>query len=415
MKGVCKLPEYIFTAKDKSGRSNNGVLEAENLDFFYKLMKDRGLFCMSVKEGSGAGSKQVSINLSEKKVKIKELTVFCRQFSTMLSSGITVIKCLDILYQQTESKNMKAKILGIYEAVQKGESLSHAMRSQKNAFPFLLLNMVEAGEASGSLDVVMQRMADNYEKDNKLQNKVKQAMIYPLILSGLTVLVVIFLLTFVLPRFTSMFAQLGGKLPLPTRILLGLSGFIISYWYVIILVVVLIVVVWHLYLKSKDGRISWDKFKLKFPVIGKLLLIVESARFSRTLSSLISSGMPIIQALEIVGRVITNRFMEQKLLFVIEDVRRGLALSYSMKKLKMFPPMLCSMISVGEESGNLDDILNKTAGFYDEESDAAIARLLALIEPVMIVILALVVGFIVISIITPIFAIYQNMNAGNMQ
>ncbi|HZK70658.1 MAG TPA: type II secretion system F family protein, partial [Clostridia bacterium] len=161
-------------------------------------------------------------------------------------------------------------------------------------------------------------------------------------------------------------------------------------------------------------RIEWDKFKLKFPVIGKLLLIVESARFSRTLSSLISSGMPIIQALEIVGRVITNRYMEERLMVIVGDVRRGLTLSYSMKKLKLFPPMLCSMILVGEESGNLDDILNKTAAFYDEESDAAIARLLALIEPVMIVLLALIVGFIVISIITPIFSIYQSMNAGAM-
>ena len=408
------MPEYQYTAKNKSGKTNNGIIDADNLQNFYKLMKERGLYCMSVKEGSGGTSKQISFNFSDKKIKLKQLTIFCRQFSTMLSSGITVIKCLDILYQQTENKNMKSNILGVYEAVQKGESLSRAMRSQKNAFPFLLLNMVEAGEASGSLDVVMQRMADNFEKDNKLQNKVKQAMVYPLFLSGLTIVVVIFLLTLVLPRFTGMFSQLGGDLPLPTKILLGLSGFIISYWYLLIIAVIIIVVLWNMYLKSKDGRIGWDKFKLKFPVIGKLLLIVESARFSRTLSSLISSGMPIIQALEIVGRVITNRYMEERLMAIVGDVRRGLTLSYSMKKLKLFPPMLCSMILVGEESGNLDDILNKTAAFYDEESDAAIARLLALIEPVMIVLLALIVGFIVISIITPIFSIYQSMSTGAM-
>jgi type IV pilus assembly protein PilC len=409
------LPEYQYTAKDKSGKTNNGMIQAENLDGFYKLIKERGLYCMSVKEGMSATSKQITFGSSGKKIKLKELTIFCRQFSTMISSGITVIKCLDILYQQSENKYMKAHILGVYEAVQKGESLSHAMRAQKNAFPFLLLNMIEAGEASGSLDVVMQRMAEGYEKDNKLDNKLKQALIYPMFLAGLTVFVVIFLLTFVLPRFTTMFAQLGSDLPLPTKILLGMSGFIINYWYVLIIAVIIIVVFWNMYLKSKDGRIAYDKFKLKLPIVGKLLLIVESARFSRTLSSLISSGMPIIQALEIVGRVITNRYMEQRLFAIIEDVRRGLALSYAMKKLKMFPPMLCSMISVGEEAGNIDDILNKTAAFYDEESDSAIARLLALIEPVMIVVLALVVGFIVLSIITPIFSIYQNMNAGTMQ
>lgn len=407
------MPEYQYTAKDKSGNTNNGVFEADNLEGFYKLIKERGLYCMSVKEGS-SNDKQISFNFSEKPIKLKQLTIFCRQFSTMLSSGITVIKCLDILYQQTEDKKLKPNILGIYEAVQKGESLSQAMRSQKKAFPFLLLNMVEAGEASGSLDVVMQRMADNYDKDSKLQNKVKQAMVYPLFLSGLTVVVVIFLLTLVLPRFTDMFAQLGGNLPLPTKILLGMSGFIINYWYILIFIVIMIVVLSNIYLKSKDGRMAWDKFKLKFPVMGKLLLIVESARFSRTLSSLISSGMPIIQALEIVGRVITNRYMEERLTVIIGDVRRGLALSHSMKKIKIFPPMLCSMILVGEESGNLDDILNKTAAFYDEDSDAAIARMLALIEPVMIVLLALIVGFIVVSIITPIFSIYQSMNAGTM-
>lgn len=408
------MPEYQYAAKDKNGKTNNGVLDADNLDSFYKIIKERGLYCMSVREGSSVNDKQISFNFSDKPIKLKQLTIFCRQFSTMLSSGITVIKCLDILYQQAENKNLKSNILGVYEAVQKGESLSRALRSQKNAFPFLLLNMVEAGEASGSLDVVMQRMADNYEKDNKLQNKVKQAMIYPLILSVLIVLVVILLLTLVLPRFSVLFIQLGGNLPLPTKILLGMSSFIINYWYVLIIAVIIIVVFWNMNLKSKNGRIAWDKFKLKFPVIGKLLLIVESARFSRTLSSLISSGMPIIQALETVDRVITNKYMEERLMDIVGDVRRGLALSYSMKKLKMFPPMLCSMILVGEESGNLDDILNKTAAFYDEESDAAIARMLALLEPVMIVLLALIVGFIVLSIVTPMFSIYESMNNGGM-
>lgn len=276
----------------------------------------------------------------------------------------------------------------------------------------MMLNMVEAGEASGSLDVVMMRLADTYEKENKLNNKVRQALIYPLFLICLTLAVVVFLLAFVLPKFMSMFSELGGNIPLPTLILLKLSHFITSYWYLLITFVILISILWGRYKRSKSGKIKWDRLKLKLPIAGKLLIIIDSARFSRTLSSLISSGMPIIQSLEIVGRVIGNGYLEQKLYGVIEDVRRGVPLSASVKKLSIFPPMLCSMLSVGEESGNLDDILNKTSAFYDEESETAIQRLIALIEPVMIVILAVIVGFIIISIILPIYSIYQKVNSG---
>lgn len=402
------MPEYQYTSKDITGKKFYGVIEADNLDLFYKALHDQNQFCLSCKM---AGKSSLNIEIGSKKVKLKDLSIFARQFSTMLEAGLPVIKCLDILYEQTQNKRFKAIILNIYEAVQRGDALSRAMKAQKNAFPVLFLNMVESGEASGSLESVMKRLADQLEKDNKLQNKVRQALIYPSFLVCMTIMVVIVLLVFVMPTFLSMFNQLGGKLPLTTRILLGFSHAITNYWYVILAVIALIAILWNMFLGSNSGRLMWDRFKLRVPVVGKILLTVESSRFARTLASLFSSGMPIIQAIEIVAKVIRNAYVQKGLYAADEDIRRGMSVSDAVKRADIFPIMLCSMISIGEESGNMDEILNKTSAFYDEESDAAINRLIALLEPAMIVVLAFVVGFIVISVITPVFSIYQNVNS----
>jgi type IV pilus assembly protein PilC len=237
-------------------------------------------------------------------------------------------------------------------------------------------------------------------------------LVYPAFLAGLTVVVVIVLLTFVLPTFLKMFSQFGGKVPITTQILLAISGAITNYWYIIIGVIILISVLWSTFLKSRSGRLMWDRFKLRLPVLGKILLVVESSRFARTLASLFSSGMPVIQSIEIVAKIMKNSYIKNGLYQVNEDVRRGVSISASVKKLNIFPLMLCSMLSIGEESGNMDDILNKTAAYYDEESDTAISKMVALLEPVMIVTLAVIVGFIIISIITPVFSIYSNINNG---
>lgn len=402
------MPEYLYTSKDVSGKTFKGVIEADNQETFYKILRERSQFCLDYKE---AGKSSMNISLSGNKIKLKDLSIFCRQFSTMLTAGLPVIKCLDILYAQTTNKQFKVILLRVYESVQRGNSLSRAMNSQNNAFPLLLINMVEAGEASGTLDTVMKRLADQFEKDNKLHNKVSQALIYPAFLAGLTVVVVVVLLTFVLPTFLKMFSQFGGKIPITTQILLGLSNCIINYWFIIIGIILLVAVLWSLYLKSHDGRLNWDHFKLKMPVLGKVQLIVESSRFARTLASLFSSGVPIIQSIEIVTKVVKNRYIQESLARANEDVKRGLSISASIKKLNIFPLMLCSMLSIGEESGNMDEVLNKTSAFYDEEADTAISKMVGLLEPVMIVLLAVIVGFIIISIITPVFSIYSSINA----
>lgn len=402
------MPEYIYKSKDMSGKTYKGTLEADNIEMFYRLLNERGQFCITAKE-VGASSKNVE--LSPKKLNLKSLAVFARQFSIMLSSGLTVIKCLDVLYQQADNKLLKSTILGVYEAVQRGDSLSKAMIAQEKAFPPLFLSMITAGEASGSLDNVMKRMANQFEKDNKMNNKVRQALVYPVFLIILTVCVVIFMLTFILPKFMDMFKQFGGTIPLPTRILLAISGALTGYWYIIIAVLSGICMLVYVWLRSDSGRLKWDKLKLKIPVFGKLQLIIISSRFSRTLASLFSSGMPIVQALEIAGSVLGNKFIESKIQTVCDDMRRGISLSSAMRRLKLFPPMFCSMINIGEESGNLDDILEKTSAFYDEESDTAIQKMISLIEPIMIVVLAVIIGFILVSIFLPIYSIYNSVGA----
>lgn len=403
------LPDYEYVSKDRAGRVYRSRVEADDLGAFYRFLNQQDQFCISVRE---AARRPVgSITLGGNRMKLTDLTVFCRQFSTMISSGITVIRCLEILYQQAENKRVKAIIMAVYEAVQRGESLSGAMRAQKDAFPLFFLNMIEAGENSGSLDQVLLRMADSFEKDSKTRNRIVQAMIYPIVLLSLTVLVVIFMLTFVLPKFLGMFQQLGGALPLPTRILLGLSGFLIHYWYILIAVLIVAVILIRMVLRSPSGRLRWDRAKLSLPVIGKRILVIHSAVFSRTFAALISSGMPIIQSLETTGHVLGNAYLAKRLSDVVEEVRSGVSFSQSFRSLGIFPAMLCSMISVGEESGHLDEILRRASALYDEESDAATQRLVALIEPILIVFLAVVVGFIILSIILPIFSIYNQIGS----
>lgn len=403
------MPQFQYKAKDIRGQVFSGVIEAESLDHFYHILRERNQFCIDV---SRVGVSSKDITFGSGKLKTKQLSVFFRQFSTMLNSGLPMIKCLDILYQQTVNKRMRTIILNIYESVQRGESLSKAMRLQKTAFPLLSLNMIEAGEASGSLDTVTGRLADQFEKDQKIQNKVTQALVYPTFLVFLSIAVVIFLLVFILPTFLHMFDQFGGTLPPTTQALLAVSGSLTNYWLVYILTIFIIVILWRLLMKNEDIRRGWDHFKLNVPVIGKLLLIVESSRFSRTLASLFSSGMPIMQAIEIVSKIAKNTYIKNGLLRANEDIRRGASISVSIKKQNLFPVMLCSMLNIGEESGNMDEILTKTANYYDEEADTAIQKLISLLEPIMIVVLAIVVGFIVVSIITPIFGIYSQISNG---
>ena len=401
------MPQYNYTAVDTKGKLFTGTSEASNTSQLGARLREKNQFIVKAEDKADVVmSKQLG---SSRKVKIKPLAIFCRQFATLINAGITAVKSLDILYQQTEDKEMRMYLGRIYEAVQKGEAMSEAFRKQGLAFPELFNNMIMAGESSGNLDAVLLRMADHYEKENKLKNKVKGAMVYPLVLMTLTIVVVILMLTVVLPSFTGIILSGGGEIPLPTRMLLGLSSFLQNYWYVLGGTLILIIIGWRAFKRSEYGRLWWDKFKLKIPIVKKSLRMIYSSRFARTLSTLLSSGIQMLPSIDITARVINNQLIHDKLKQSIEDIRKGTPLSMSLKKTDQFPPMIYNMISVGEESGLLDDILIKTANFYDEESDAAITRLVGLLEPLLIIFMAVVIGFVVISIALPMFSMYGNV------
>lgn len=401
------MPHYNYTAVGISGKRYSGTLEAANLTQLAIKVRENNQYIVKAEDRADiVTSRQLGTN---RKVKVKPLAIFCRQFATLINAGITAVKSLDILYQQTEDKQMKAYIGRIYEAVQKGEAMSEAFKKQGLAFPELFNNMLLAGESSGNLDQVLLRLADHFEKENKLKNKIKGAMIYPAVLMTLTVVVVILMLTVVLPSFTGIILAGGGTIPLPTRILLGASDFLSHYWYIVAGIIILFTISWRAFKRSEKGHLWWDTFKLKIPIVKKSLRMIYSSRFSRTLSTLLSSGIQMLPSIEITARIIGNQLIHDKLKLSIEDIRRGAPLSLAMKKTEQFPPMIFNMISVGEESGQLDDILNKTANFFDEESDAAITRLVGLLEPLMIVFMAMIIGFVVISIALPMFTMYGNV------
>lgn len=398
------MPQFIYTAIDLKGKKTTGAMEAGNYAQLGIKLKEKNLYIVKAEDKADIKtSKEIGAG---QKIKLKPLAVFCRQFATLINAGITAVKALDILYQQTEDKTLRKCIGRIYESVQKGEAMSEAFHHQGEAFPELFINMLLAGESSGTLDGVLIRMADHYEKENKLKNKIKGAMIYPMVLMTLTIVVVILMLTVVLPSFTGIILSGGGELPLPTRMLLGMSDFLQSYWYLVAGIVILFTIGWRSFKRSDKGRLWWDSKKLKMPIVKKSLRMIYSSRFARTLSTLLSSGIQMLQSIDITARVINNKLIHDKLIIVIEDIRKGAPLSVSLKKTEAFPPMIYNMINVGEESGLLDDILTKTAAFFDEESDAAIQRLVGLLEPLMIIFMAIIIGFIVIAIALPMFSMY---------
>ncbi|OJU12980.1 MAG: type II secretion protein F [Clostridiales bacterium 43-6] len=400
------MPEFRYLVADSSGQTIRGTIQAENESICRQIISKRGLYCLELTQANLA-SKSLSFG-GAAKFKVADLNIFCRQFSTMLSSGISIVKCLDILAEQTENPKLKAVVKNVYEEVQKGRALSSAMKAQEGAFPDVLISMVESGEMSGNLDVVFVKIAAHYEKDQKTANKVKSAMVYPIVLGCLTVGVVTILLVFVMPTFLNMFKQLGAELPMMTKVLLAISNFLTGYWYIVIGGTITIGIAWNQYIKTESGRMNWDTRKLKLPIVGKMNVAIGSARFSRTLSTVMQSGIPLLRALDVTAKVLNNKFYEKHLMTIKEDIRKGSPLSASIKKAEIFPSMLYSMISIGEESGTLDTVLEKTANFFDEEADNKISKTVSMLEPLMIVLMAGIVGFIIIAIITP---VYSMMNA----
>jgi len=395
------MPIYKYTAINKSGTKITNDYSAKSQAEVMVMLKENGFYPVKVEEY--IERKEIALSDIFNKVTIKDIAVFCRQFYTMLNAGVTITSTLDILRQQTENKKLRKIISDIYEEVQKGSAFSEALKKHRDVFPDLLINMVEAGEVSGNLDTIMDRMANHFEKEFKINNKIKSAMVYPIILSVVAIGVVVFLLTSVMPTFIGMFTSSGVPLPLPTRILLGISSALQNYWYIFFGGIILIIIGFNTYKNTDGGKLLISRIKLAIPVIKDSNKKIITSRFTRTLSTLLSSGVPLLEALDIVSKVVGNVVVEKGISVAKEEVRKGSTLAKPIRETGLFPPMVTSMIEIGEESGALDDILEKTANFYDEELETAIQKMTTLIEPVMIVLMAVIVGFIVISMALPMF------------
>lgn len=394
------MKKFSYVARDTKGTQSKGMIVANDEKEFMLKLNERGLVCIDFKESDSDDARTVH------KFNTKELAFNCRQLSAMLSSGLTLVKALDILCREQAKESAKMIWRDVYENVQKGQSFSASLEMHEGAFPPFLISMVSAGESSGSLDIIMKRMSDHYAKENKLNNVIKGAMIYPIILLVLTVAIVIGLFTFIMPVFIDMFED-PADMPVLTRGLMHVSNFLRTKWYILIIVVGGIVFGLMYVLKIPKFRIKFDRLLIKGPGFGPLIVKVYTGRFSRTLSSLYSSGIPMVECLERSSSILGNSYIDQCFENVVDEVKQGETLSSSIQRTEIFDSMFCSIIYVGEEAGALDDILAKTSDYYEEESEAAIQRLVGMLEPLLIIILGIVIGLVVAGVYPALYGSFE--------
>lgn len=402
------MATYQYEAIASDGKQRKGNIEADNPAEASKKLKDSGMTPMLISEQSLL-NKDINISFGKKKVTDRDFSVFCRQFASVLRAGVSIINALEMLSEQTENKTLKEALVKVTSNVEKGETLSASMKACKDVFPPLLVSMVSAGEASGSLEVAVDRMAIQFEKNSKLKSIVKKATTYPIMLCFVAVAVLVVMMVYVVPNFVSMFDELGSDLPFATKLVMGMSDFIIGYWYIIIVAVVAVVVLYKMYIKTPGGRYTVDSIKLKMPGFGVLNTKTACAQFSRTLSTLLKSGMPVMQALEITAGTMTNVLFKDALGKVRNGVGLGLSMSNQLKATKLFPSMVVHMIGIGEETGNTEEMLNNIADYYDDEVEIATQQLTTMMEPLIIVVMALIVGGIIMAVYGPMITLYNVM------
>lgn len=403
------METFSYTAVGADGKEKKGSIVAETREDAARSLKDQGLLPMSIGKQS-ALDKDINFSFGKKKgVKVRDLSVFCRQFSSIIKAGVNVINALSMMSEQTENKKLKAAIRNVQSNVEKGETLSSAMRSEGDIFPSLLVSMVAAGEASGSLETAIERMAIQFEKDAKISGMVKKAMIYPIILIVVMIGVVIAMMMFVIPNFMDMFEGLDAEMPFMTVMVINMSNFILDKWWLLILIVVGIVFAYKSYYKTDAGRHVIDRIKIKIPVFGVLTVKTACARFSRIMSTLLSAGMPMISAIEIAAGTMDNVLFRDALQKVRSGVALGMGFSQQIGVTRLFPAMLVHMVGIGEETGNIEDMLTNVANYYDEEVELATQSVTALMEPMIIIVMAVVVGALVLAIYQPMITLYSTL------
>lgn len=400
---------YEYVAVDKSGKQKKGKMEAQSEERVKEFLKNEGLIPISVKEQSFFSK---DLNIGSKKVKPRDLSIFCRQFNSILGAGVTILNALQMLADQTENKVLREAIRQVQIDVEKGESLAGAMRKQKVTFPSLLIHMVEAGEASGSLEIAFERMAIQFEKQAKLSGTIKKAMAYPIIVILVAIVVVIVMLAVVFPQFQTMFDDLGSDLPKITKIVIAMSDFVKMFWWLLILIVAGIVVGIQTFRKTATGQVLFSKVALRAPVLGNVTVKSAAATLSRTLSTLLAAGISLVDAVDITSKVVGNIIVRGALEDSVEEIQRGVPLSVPLEESGVFPPMVYHMTRIGEETGNVEDMLGKIADYYEEEVETATSAMVSMLEPLLIVGLAFIVGFILLAIYMPMLSMYSAIENG---
>jgi type IV pilus assembly protein PilC len=399
------MATYVFKATDLAGVPARGEVEANTKQDVAEQLKERGLVVVDI--AHKYRSKELNIELFSR-VKATDLAVSTRQLSTMVSSGMTILRALYVLEAQTESKKLKETLVSVRRDVEAGLQLSDALARHPKVFSPLYVSMVRAGETGGLLDECLLRVADQLEKDASLRRQVRAATIYPSLVISFAIVVLLALVAFLIPVFEGVFKEFGGKLPALSQFMVDFSHLVDDRWYVLLLVVAALVTSFIYVKRSKWGRPRWDAFKLRIPLkIGDVVQKVAIARWSRTFSSLVSAGVPIMHAIEVTGRTAGNAVIEQSMTSVIASVKAGGTISEPLKQAKVFPAMVSAMVGVGEETGALDAMLSKVADFYEDEVEAAVKALTSILEPAMILLVGSIVGIIVISMYLPLFDVYK--------
>jgi type IV pilus assembly protein PilC len=393
------MPMFEYTARSQTGQIQKGQLDVSNKDDVSAYLRKNRLILVSVREAP----KQIKFSMGGPRVKTRDIVIFTRQFATMINAGLPLVQSLNILASQTENKTLADVTKAVVYDVESGNTLADAFSKHPRAFSSLYVNMVAAGEAGGILDTILLRLATFLEKNDALVRKVKGAMIYPGVIISVAAIAICILLVFVIPTFQTMFSSAGLELPLPTRVVIGMSDILIGYWWAILAVVGGVVFAIKSYYATAAGRLQIDALMLKAPVLGDVIRKSAVSRFTRTLGTLVSSGVSILEGLEITAKTAGNQVVHNAVMESRQSIAGGETIAAPLERSKVFPPMVISMIAVGEQTGGLDEMLSKIADFYDEEVDVAVSALLSLMEPMMIVGLGVIVGGMVVAMYLPIF------------
>lgn len=402
------MDEYQYRAIDFAGKEKKGRIDAQNKDIAMAKLKSEFNVILSL-DPINILNRDIEFAIFQAKIKPREFSVFCRQFVTLIGAGVSVIKALEMLAVQTENKSLKKAVANIHKNVSKGEPLAAAMRKESKVFPGMFCNMVEAGEESGNLENSFERMAIQFEENAKLTGAVKKAMIYPMMLLIVMIGVVIAMMIFVVPSFLGMFETMGTELPFMTQAIVDASDFLVAKWWLLLIIVIGIFVAFRFYSNTPMGRDLVDGLKLKIPVFGKLVMKSSCAKMARTLSTLLGAGVPMIEALEITARSLDNVRYKAALIECKNQVGRGVPLSRPLKTSGLFPPMVLHMIAIGEETGKIENMLENMAKYYEEDVQVSTEQMMALMEPMIIVVMAVVVFVIVIGVMSPMMGMYENI------